>query len=216
MDHWRCADPIAQTRLQSLRPVADLLPEAIPGRRPGAKNRTTLLATALLEGQKEALLRTAIQLALAGDVVMLKFLLEPLLPRERPVTIELPEMVFADDGVEALGSIMRAVSEGAITPSEGAKLATIVKSYTDAIDNADVVKRVRRNRESDKGSRTMRDARFRQIARLQKFAQPFLSGKAMMLEQWELTIRGAANHAAVLVFLIRYGKPQIDEPLSRL
>ena len=37
---------------------------------------------------------------------------------------------------------MRAVSEGAITPSEGAALATIVKSYTDAIDNADVVKRL--------------------------------------------------------------------------
>jgi len=78
-----------------------------PGRRPGAKNRCTILATALLEGQTEALLRTAIQLALAGDVVMLKFLLGRLLPRERPVTIELPEMAFADDGVEALGSIMR-------------------------------------------------------------------------------------------------------------
>jgi hypothetical protein len=110
-----------------------------PGRRPGAKNRSTLLATALLEGQTEALLRTAIQLALAGDVVMLKFLLGRLLPRERPVTIELPEMTFADDGVEALGSIMREVSVGAISPDEGAKLATIVKSYTDAIDNADVV-----------------------------------------------------------------------------
>ena len=73
---------------------------------------------------------------------MLKFLLGRLLPRERPVTIELPEMKFADDGVEALGSIMRAVSIGAISPDEGAKLATIVKSYADAIDNADVVKRV--------------------------------------------------------------------------
>ena len=29
-----------------------------------------------------------------------------------------------------------------ITPSEGAALATIVKSYTDAIDMADVVKRL--------------------------------------------------------------------------
>jgi hypothetical protein len=113
-----------------------------PGRRPGAKNRCTILATALLEGQTEALLRTAIQLALAGDVVMLKFLLGRLLPRERPVTIELPEMAFADDGVEALGSIMRAVSIGAISPDEGAKLAAIVQSFTNAIDTADVVKRL--------------------------------------------------------------------------
>ncbi len=28
------------------------------------------------------------------------------------------------------------------------------------------------------------------------------------------TVYGTANHAAVLAFLIRYGKPQIDEPLS--
>jgi hypothetical protein len=73
---------------------------------------------------------------------MLKFLLGRLLPRERPVTIELPEMAFADDGVEALGSIMRAVSIGAISPDEGAKLAAIVQSFTNAIDTADVVKRL--------------------------------------------------------------------------
>jgi hypothetical protein len=117
-------------------------PRGNPGRKRGAKNRSTLLTTALLESQKEALLHKAMDLALGGDVTMLKFLLSRLLPRERPITIELPEMEFADDGVEALGSIMRAVSIGAISPDEGAKLATIVKSYTDAIDMADVVKRL--------------------------------------------------------------------------
>ena len=35
---------------------------------------------------------------------------------------------------------------GRITPSEGAALATIVKSYTDAIEIADVVKRVEASR----------------------------------------------------------------------
>jgi hypothetical protein len=88
------------------------------------------------------LLRKAIELALAGNVPMLKFLLGRFLPRDRPVKLDLPDMVFADDGVEALGRIIRAVSDGEITPSEGAALATIVKSYTDAIDNADVVKRL--------------------------------------------------------------------------
>ena len=84
----------------------------------------------------------AIQLARAGNVPMLKFLLSRTMPRDRLVKLDLPEMIFADDGVEALGCIMRAVSQGAITPSEGAALATIVKSYTDAIDMADVVKRL--------------------------------------------------------------------------
>jgi hypothetical protein len=117
-------------------------PRGNPGRRPGSKNRSTLLVAALLEGQTEALLRKAIQLARAGNVPMLKFLLSRTMPRDRLVKLDLPQMVFADDGVEALGYIMRAASQEAITPSEGAALATIVKSYTDAIDMADVVKRL--------------------------------------------------------------------------
>jgi hypothetical protein len=39
---------------------------------------------------------------------------------------------------------MRAVSEGKISPSEGAALATLINSYTGAIDQADVVKRLDR------------------------------------------------------------------------
>ena len=116
--------------------------EGNPGRKPGSKNRSTLLAAALLEGETEALLRKAIQLARAGNVPMLKFLLSRTMPRDRLVKLDLPQMVYADDGVEALGCIMRAASQEAITPSEGAALATIVKSYTDAIEIADVVKRV--------------------------------------------------------------------------
>ncbi len=51
-------------------------------------------------------------------------------------------MYFADDAVEALGCIMRAVSEGVVSPGEGAEAATLVNSYTKAIDLADVVKRL--------------------------------------------------------------------------
>ena len=60
----------------------------------------------------------------------------------------------------------------------------------------------------------MSQARIRQIARLQRLAQPCLKQKEQDDRKWQQTIRGAANHAAVLAFLIRYGKPQIDEPLS--
>ena len=60
----------------------------------------------------------------------------------------------------------------------------------------------------------MSQARIRQIARLQRLAQPCLKQKEQDDRKWQQTIRGAANHAAVLAFLIRYGKPRIDEPLS--
>jgi hypothetical protein len=113
-----------------------------PGRPPGSKNRTTLLAAALLEGQAKELVRKGVELAKAGDRVMLKFFLERILPRERLIQLDLPEMNFADDAVEALGHIMRAVSEGRISPSEGAALAALINSQTRAIDMADVVKRL--------------------------------------------------------------------------
>ena len=46
------------------------------GRKPGSKNGTTLVASALLEGEAEELVRKAVELAKAGDVAMLKFLLD--------------------------------------------------------------------------------------------------------------------------------------------
>jgi hypothetical protein len=116
--------------------------EGNPGRKPGSKNRTTLVASALLEGEAKELLGKAVELAKAGDVVMLKFLLGRILPRERLIKLDLPQMNFADDAVEAFGYIMRAVSEGRISPSEGTALAGLINSYTNAIDLADVVKRI--------------------------------------------------------------------------
>jgi len=112
------------------------------GRPPGSRGRATLVAAALQEGEAEALRRKAVELALGGDVVMLKFLLDRLLPRQRPLQFDLPAMQFADDAVEALGAVIRAVSEGKISVSEGAALATVMKSFTEAIDRADIVKRL--------------------------------------------------------------------------
>ena len=70
--------------------------------KPGSKNRATLFAAALLEGEVEKLLRKAVALAKAGDVGMLKFLLGRVLPRERLIKFDLPHMDFADDAVEVL------------------------------------------------------------------------------------------------------------------
>ena len=113
-----------------------------PGRKPGSKNRTTLVAAALLEGEAEELVRKAVELAKAGDVAMLKFLLDRLLPRERLIKLDLPGMEFADDAVEALGAIVQAASEGKIVPSEATAIATLINSLTQAINIADVVKRL--------------------------------------------------------------------------
>ena len=112
------------------------------GRKPGSRNRTTAVAAALVDGDAEALVRKAVELALAGDAGILKFLLGRILPRERLIKLDLPRMEFADDAVAAHGFIFGAVAEGSISPSEGAALATMIDAYTRAIDMADVVKRL--------------------------------------------------------------------------
>ena len=52
------------------------------------------------------------------------------------------------------------------------------------------------------------------MARLEKLAQPYLKGRRRAEQEWKGTLQGAAAHAAVLAFLIRYGDPKIGEPLS--
>jgi hypothetical protein len=117
-------------------------PKGNGGRRTGSKNRSSLILAALSGGDKEKLVRKGLELALAGDVVMLKFFLSRILPRERPIRIDLPQMEFADDAVEVLGLVVRAVSQGSLTPGEGADLANLVNSYSHAIDVADLIKRM--------------------------------------------------------------------------
>ena len=50
------------------------------GRPKGARNRATIAAEALLDGEAEALTRKAIELALDGDTTALRLCLERLMP----------------------------------------------------------------------------------------------------------------------------------------
>jgi len=50
------------------------------GRPPGARNRTTLAAEALLDGEAEALTRKAIERALDGDPTALRICIDRILP----------------------------------------------------------------------------------------------------------------------------------------
>ncbi len=105
-----------------------------PGRKPGSKNSSTLVAEALLSDEKDALLRKAIELAKAGDVQMLKFLLERILPNERPVRIDLAPTHGDFDAVAAMGAILVAAVTGQIPPSEASALGNIVAAYARTLD----------------------------------------------------------------------------------
>src|SRR5262249_2514726 len=112
------------------------------GRRPGSKNRTTLVAAALLKGEEVELVRKAIELAKAGDTQMLKFLLDRLLPKERTVRVDLPAMDHSCDAIDALAAVIDAVGGGRIAPNEAATLATLVGAYARVLDVAELEERM--------------------------------------------------------------------------
>jgi hypothetical protein len=108
------------------------------GRRLGSRNRTTVVAEALLRDEEIELVRKAIEMAKAGDAQMLKFLLDRILPKERSVRVDLPPIDHASDAVDAVGAIIEAVATGQIAPNEGSALATLVATYARTINDAKV------------------------------------------------------------------------------
>ena len=56
------------------------------GRRFGSRNKATLAAATLLAGESEALTRTAVELALAGDPTAMRLCLERILPRVQRIS----------------------------------------------------------------------------------------------------------------------------------
>jgi hypothetical protein len=107
-------------------------------RRTLTRNRTTVVAEALLRNEDIELVRKAIEMAKAGDAQMLKFLLDRILPKARSVLVNLPRMDHASDAVDALGAIIEAVGTGRIAPSEASALASLVEAYARTINVADL------------------------------------------------------------------------------
>jgi hypothetical protein len=106
------------------------------GRRRGSRNRATLAAAVLLEGESEALTRKAVELALAGDPVALRLCVERILPvcRERAVRLALPAIEGASDVSAAANAVTSALARGALTPGEAERIATVVETFARAID----------------------------------------------------------------------------------
>jgi len=106
------------------------------GRSRGSRNRATLLAASLLEGQAQDLVQQAIGLALAGDVVALRLCVERILAPRRleRVQFAMPPLATVDDAGKALAAIAAAVAKGDLAPAEAGDLAALVHSFVRAIE----------------------------------------------------------------------------------
>ena len=108
----------------------------LAGRRRGSRNRATLAAAVLLEGESEALTRKAVELGLAGDPVALRLCIERILRvcRERAVRLALPAIEGASDVSTVANAVTSALARGALTPGEAERIAIVVETFARAID----------------------------------------------------------------------------------
>src|SRR5260370_32456883 len=95
------------------------------GRPPGLRNKATLAAEVMLDGEAAALTRKALDLALDGDATALKLCLDRIVAprRERAVAFAMPPIASAGDLARVMAALVNAAAQGIITPGEAAQLA---------------------------------------------------------------------------------------------
>lgn len=116
-----------------------------PGKPKGTRHKSTQAVLALLDGEAEALTRTAVGAALAGDMAALRLCLERLAPprKDAPVTFKLPCMTTAEDAAQAAGSILGAVASGDLTPIEGAQVMGLVDTFRRTLETSELDARLK-------------------------------------------------------------------------
>ena len=116
------------------------------GRPKGARNKATLAAEALLDGEAEEITRKAIEKAKAGDMVAIRLCLDRIAPprKDRPIEFTLPKMEKASDAAEASAALVDAASTGELTPGETSELMKVVESFARTLQVSDFETRLER------------------------------------------------------------------------
>ena len=116
------------------------------GKRPGTRNRATIIAEEMLDCETRPLLRGAIDDAKGGDGVMARFCLSRIIGprRDRPVRFELPPLQSAADLKAAMEAVTAAVAQGELTIREAWEFSQTLDTFIHAIDATEFAERLER------------------------------------------------------------------------
>ena|ERR1700733_10895608 len=105
----------------------------------GRRNKSTMACEELLEGQAEKLTRKALEMALEGNIQAMRLCLERIMPapKERCIALESRPLESVKDLPLQFQDIVRAVTEGRITPSEGESLFNILSGHARMMELAE-------------------------------------------------------------------------------
>jgi len=115
-----------------------------PGKPKGSRHKATQAIEAMLEGQQEALTQAAIDRALEGDVTALRLCLDRIAParKDAPISFDLPEIETMGDAANAARAILRAVSDGDVTPLEAASVMAVVEQFRRTLETTEIERRI--------------------------------------------------------------------------
>ena len=115
------------------------------GKPKGALNKSTILAQSLLDGEAEALVRKAVELALQGDPACLRICLERLVPpkKEAPLEIALPKIATMADLPGLLAAVTARLGEGKITLSGMSAILHLAEVFRKTLETAELEQRLR-------------------------------------------------------------------------
>jgi hypothetical protein len=108
------------------------------GKKPGTRNRATVLRAALSDGEDKAAARIVIDKALAGDAVAARFIVDRLTPRPRgrEIQLDLPAGAKASDVLAASNATIAAMAAGEITPDEALTVTRVLDGRLRALKAA--------------------------------------------------------------------------------
>ena len=114
------------------------------GKPKGARNKATLAAEVLLDGEAETITRKAIELAKGGDITALRLCLERILPprKDRPIAVGLPTVTSVQDLKAAYAAVVRDVANGDLTPDQARVLSDLFESYRRTIETSEIEQRL--------------------------------------------------------------------------
>src|ERR1700704_2963573 len=117
-----------------------------PGRPKGARNKATVAAEQLLDGDAEAITGKAIELAKEGDLAAIRICMDRFFParKDRPIPFDLPKLECAADAGAAIASIVAAVASGELTPIEAGELSKLVENFARVVSVTDFEARLDR------------------------------------------------------------------------
>jgi Family of unknown function (DUF5681) len=122
------------------------------GRTRGSRNKASILAETLLNGETDRLTRQCIDSALKGEPVALRLCMDRILPpcKSRPFRFKLPALHTISDAQDALAALAAGTASGTILSDEAATLASIVASFVKTVEVSEIEARLTALERGDK------------------------------------------------------------------